>query len=182
MHQDERWQVYNENGSLRSQPILASQAHQPGTQPVLLGIVCVWLYRRTPGGIEVLFQKRSPYVSRNQNKWDTSGGGHIDFGEDLLDAAARELHEEVGATADKSKLQFLFTRNDGHRVASVFLYDYTDQPNSEADFHFDDQEVSEVRWVPLSDLPEFWCENAKRSLATDFVHRYCLMEKLNSLQ
>ncbi len=200
MHGEERWQVYQLNGDpIAGLEISSSEAHTErrdsgeayeseqssasSNQPVLYGVACTWLYRKSENGdIELLFQKRSPYVDRNANKWDVSGGGHINSGEDILTAAVRELREEIGASVDASELEYLFSRNDGRRIAYVFLCDYTNHPNSESDFHFDDQEVSAVRWIPLPDLPDFWQREAKRPLATDFVHYQCLMERLNKLR
>ncbi len=184
MHEGERWQEYYRNGSpIPGGTISPFDAHTGvDNSDYVYAVACVWLYRRNNGIIEVLFQKRSPYVDRNANKWDTSSGGHVNDGEEILVAAVRELREEIGATADASELEFLFSRNDGRRIAYVFLCDYSSHPNAEVDFHFDDQEVSEVRWVPLPKVPNYWCSQAKRPLATDFIHYQCLMEKLSSLK
>ncbi len=44
---------------------------------------------------QIFLQKRSNTKIVQPNKWDTSVGGHVDFGETILEAAARELNEEL---------------------------------------------------------------------------------------
>ncbi len=43
-------------------------------------------------------QRRAPHKDVDPDLWDTSAAGHVDRGEDYLDAARRELHEELGLT------------------------------------------------------------------------------------
>ena len=45
---------------------------------------------------ELLLQKRSIRKDVAPGKWDTSVGGHINPGEDVLAAALREMEEELG--------------------------------------------------------------------------------------
>lgn len=45
---------------------------------------------------EILLQKRSIWKDRNPGRWDSSAAGHVDSGECYLEAAQRELREELG--------------------------------------------------------------------------------------
>lgn len=45
---------------------------------------------------EILLQKRSIWKDRNPGRWDSSAAGHVDSGENYLEAATRELSEELG--------------------------------------------------------------------------------------
>ncbi len=44
----------------------------------------------------IYLQRRSPHKDVDADLWDTSAAGHVDRGEDYLDAARRELNEELG--------------------------------------------------------------------------------------
>lgn len=48
---------------------------------------------------ELLLQKRSIWKDRNPGRWDSSAAGHVDSGENYLEAAQRELREELGIEA-----------------------------------------------------------------------------------
>jgi isopentenyldiphosphate isomerase len=48
-----------------------------------------------PGG-DLLLQKRSMSKDIQPGRWDTSVGGHLDPGESYLEAARREMEEELG--------------------------------------------------------------------------------------
>ena len=45
---------------------------------------------------ELFLQKRSMWKDRNPGLWDSSAAGHVDSGENYLQAARRELQEELG--------------------------------------------------------------------------------------
>ena len=46
----------------------------------------------------------------------------------------------------------------------------------EEDFHFNDEEVSEVRWVPFSQTDEFRKKYAKDSLKGEYLTFDCIRE------
>lgn len=63
----------------------------------------------------ILLQKRSMSKDIQPGKWDTAVGGHLDPGENYLQAAVREMSEELGVEAPADQLELLFdsrTRND----------------------------------------------------------------------
>jgi 16S rRNA (adenine1518-N6/adenine1519-N6)-dimethyltransferase len=45
---------------------------------------------------ELFLQKRSMWKDRNPGLWDSSAAGHVDSGENYIQAAHRELQEELG--------------------------------------------------------------------------------------
>lgn len=57
----------------------------------------VHLHIFAPDG-SILLQKRSDDKDIQPGKWDTSVGGHVDFGETIEDALRREASEELGVT------------------------------------------------------------------------------------
>jgi len=50
---------------------------------------------------DLLLQKRSIWKDRNPGRWDSSAAGHVDSGETYLEAARRELGEELGIEAPR---------------------------------------------------------------------------------
>lgn len=169
------YQEYSLNGEpLKNGGYSCEKDNPPFGTPTRLGGSCVWLFRRTDNGIEILSQKRAPHID-NGGKWDVSAAGHIDYGETPLEAAVRETREEIGVEVLPEKLIHILTlpvfpTTDEHKLRNMvnyhYLYDWTGQPD---DFHFDDNEVSEVRWIPLSEFDNFVKNNLKPNLRNDYL-------------
>lgn len=168
MHHDEMWQVYAENGEPIPGVGWDSALNNPEEtgNSAIVGVAVVFLFRKTDAGeIELLWQRRSAEIDRFPGDYDISAGGHINLGESLTAAAVRETREEIGAVILPEELHFVtmrpFNRN---RFAWVYAVDWTGKPE---EFHFDDHEVSEVRWVPLAETKEFREKFAKKPLKKD---------------
>ena len=180
-HGNERWQEYAKNGE-----VLKTDGRDPSLgNPELdeenyVSSSLIWLYRQTENGLEVLFQKRSPFVDRHPNLWDIAAGGHIDLGETPLEAAVREAREEIGAniSAEKLRLAIAFRSPKKGLFLNEYLYDWTGEEDT---FHFDDQEVSEVKWIPLADFDSFLDEYAKPPLKDDLIVRLAIKERLAAI-
>lgn len=171
MHAGELWQEFDKTGER-----LATAGREPAlgnpksSESIYVGGALVWLFRKTTTGLEVLFQKRSSKVDRNAGKWDVSAGGHINVGESVIDAAIREAREEIGATIsrDRLKLAVVTSSFSANLIMYEFICDYTDQPNN---FRFNDEEVSEVKWVSISEFDNFIDQYAKDPLKEDIEIR-----------
>lgn len=171
MHHDELWQEYSLNGTRLNNGGRSSALDNPTPDDgVTLGIVLVWLYRRTDDGPELLFQQRAPQVN-NGGLWDVSAGGHINYREPTLDAAIRECREEIGATLTPDDLQLGYVDYVPTRFRHYYFCDWTGHPDK---FHFDDHEVSAVRWVRLSELDTFIDQYAKPSIRNSQLTRHLL--------
>ena len=117
------------------------------------------------GKLEFLWQKRAEGISRFPGYYDISAGGHVNLGETIIEAAIRETREEIGAEIEAKDLQFAFKKSfNKNRFAWIFMVDWTGKAD---DFHFDDQEVSEVKWVPYVEMEEFRKKFAKPPLVRD---------------
>lgn len=167
MHTDEMWQLYYPNG----EPIVGlgwdsarDNPEPPDTE--IVGVAVVFVFRVSDEGVlELLWQKRSKGVSRYPGFYDISAGGHINLGESLVEAAVREAREEIGALITASDLGFVTMRGfNKNRFAWIYAVDWTGRPE---DFHFNDQEVEEVRWVPFDLTSDFVQKYAKPSLKND---------------
>lgn len=167
MHKDEMWQLFYSNGepikgegwdSARDNP------EEPDTE--IVGVAVVFVFRVNKEGVlELLWQKRSEGVSRFPGFYDISAGGHINLGETLVQAAVREAREEIGAEILGTDLNFVTMRGfNKNRFAWVYAVDWSERAE---EFHFDDKEVEEVRWVPFDLTTDFKEKYAKPSLKKD---------------
>ena len=66
----------------------------------------VWIV--TPDD-RILLQRRSVRKENNPGLWDVSAAGHISAGEDVLDSALREVHEELGLVLRRDELHHVAT-------------------------------------------------------------------------
>lgn len=166
MHHNEKWQEFYQDGERIMNGGRSPKNGTPkfGEENVWVGTTIVWLYRRTRRGVELLFQKRSSYVDRFPNKWDISAGGHVNYGESVAEAAIRETREEIGVEIDKEELKYSFSlaaSNDYNIFIHAYFCDWTGR---EDDFCFDDEEVSDTKWVSLEDFDDFVEKNTKEAL------------------
>ena len=58
---------------------------------------------------EILVQKRSPKKETFPNLWAISVAGHVRSGETSIEAAIREIKEEIGKKVTEEDLIYLFT-------------------------------------------------------------------------
>ena len=98
--------ICDENGIPTGKTVSREQAHREG---ILHRTAHVWIARKTPGGHEVLLQKRSLDKESYPGLWDTSSAGHIPAGEEPLPSALREMKEELGIAAAPEDLHFAGT-------------------------------------------------------------------------
>ena len=166
MYHDEIWQLYKKNG----EPIPGAgweptKDNPTGDDDEIVGVAIVFLYRKSPEGLELLWQRRSDSISRFPGYYDISAGGHVNLGESVVEGAIREAREEIGAEIAPEDLEFAFTRPfNMNRFTWIYFVDWTGR---EENFHFDDNEVSEVKWVKYEDTTDFRKRFAKPSLAED---------------
>lgn len=150
MHDDELWQVFADNGT----PIPGKGALREefdADKSLAMGNAHVWFWRATNDGVEVMLQKRGP-TKRRPGWYHISAAGHINIGETALQAAAREVKEELGLDIDPHRLYFVqatrvFPRAP-HDIANVFLYRYR---GDEKLAHLDG-EVESVEWRSLENF------------------------------
>lgn len=103
---------------------------------------------------ELLLQKRSASKKSHPNCWDISGAGHIKAGESVFDGAIRELKEELGVVANENDLQYIATIKSTKNPKNMeFAYVYLLNCNKKIEeYIFEDNEVSEVKYVYYKDL------------------------------
>lgn len=100
---EEFFDILDENGKKTGQVCPRSIVHKNG---YFHATVHVWVVNESGN---VLLQKRSMQKDTHPGLWDISCAGHLSAGDTPLDAAVRELNEELGITIDTpSRFQFLF--------------------------------------------------------------------------
>ncbi len=71
---------------------------------------------------DLYLQKRSPSKDQYPEHWDTSAAGHTDPGESALEAAQRELEEELGLKVPlKEILQYPASQETGWEFVTLFM-------------------------------------------------------------
>lgn len=105
----------------------------------------------------MLLQKRADTMFMNPGKWDNSCSGHVDAGESWLEAAKRELAEEIGLKnvnlTEWQRYTYESHETDG-RVLRRFNVLYRTIVPADTAFTIQPEEVSEVRWFSQDELQD----------------------------
>ncbi len=108
---------------------------------------------------QILVQKRSANKSAYPSLWDISVAGHVSSGETSLEAAKKEVREEVGIELPDQAFTFLATLKQPRTIHNKDFIDdeFNDVYIAACDADISDltielKEVEEVRWL---ELPEF---------------------------
>jgi len=108
---------------------------------------------------KVLLGKRHPDPQKADSELHGEGtwtmpGGKLDFGEELKEAAGREVFEETGIRLDGARLKMISVTGDvakdAHFITIGFLYK---DPEQEPGV-MEPDEIIEWRWFDLNDLPD----------------------------
>ncbi|HET8737567.1 MAG TPA: NUDIX domain-containing protein [Pricia sp.] len=96
---DELVDILDSEGNLTGKTALTSEAHRNGWfHPT----IHVWFY--TTDG-RILIQQRAKNKDTHPLLWDVSVAGHVGAGEEVENAAVREVREEIGIDIVKEQLQ-----------------------------------------------------------------------------
>lgn len=114
----------------------------------------VYIVVQRPDDGAVLAHKRADWKDVYPGAWDLAFGGLCDPGESWEEAGHRELMEEAGieaALVDRGSMSY---ETDEFKLIG-WLYEAT----SSGPFVFNDGEVTDTQWVPMSELAGFVADN-----------------------
>ncbi|MBR4078736.1 MAG: NUDIX domain-containing protein [Christensenellaceae bacterium] len=109
----ELFEILKQNGKPTGRLKPRGEVHRDGD---LHGSIHVWVL----DGNEVLLQKRSADKDVFPGYIDASCTGHIDPGETPVEAALRELSEELGICAEEKDLRFILRQRVTNRIPPLF--------------------------------------------------------------
>ena len=97
---------------------------------------------------EVYLQKRPEWKDIQPGKWDTSVGGHVDYGENIPTALRREVKEELGITDYEPKeiAHYIYDSRKEREMVYVYSTVY-DKP-----IHPDAVELSDGRFWSVQEI------------------------------
>ena len=100
-------------------------------------------------------QKRSMTKDLLPGYWDTAVGGHVSYGESILEALYRETSEELGLTAFNPVALEAYIWQTERDNEYVFVHAMVGHP----ELHPDAAEVSEGRWWTFEELDRAMGQN-----------------------
>jgi isopentenyldiphosphate isomerase len=139
---DEILEVVDNNGKVQ---MLAKRSEIHGNPSLIHRVVHVLVFDKED---RLLLQKRSQNKDIAPGKWDTSVGGHVNPMEDILDAAKREMKEELGIT--ECELCFLYSYLFSNHIESELVSTFSCEYNSK--FFFNKEEIEEIAFWDIKKI------------------------------
>ncbi|MDR3061365.1 MAG: NUDIX domain-containing protein [Dysgonamonadaceae bacterium] len=141
---DEVFPLVNKNGQVIGRA-LRSECHN-GSK-LLHPVIHLHIFNNKG---ELFLQKRSEKKDIQPGKWDTSVGGHIDFGESVENALKREAREELGII--RFDPVFLRKYVFESEVEKELVYSY--KTTYEGDIRIDESEVTEGQFWTMEKIKD----------------------------
>ena len=114
---EEMIDVLDENGTKTGEVLSRKEVHKQGLWHKIIAIAIIDENNR------ILMQQRSFTKDTNPGQWDISAAGHVSAGQTPLEAAVREINEEVGIEIEEKDLDYILT----YKKESYVREDYKDK-------------------------------------------------------
>lgn len=150
---EERLEVVNESGEV-IRLALRSEIH--GNPSLMHRVVHVLVFNKE--GL-LLLQKRSLKKDVAPGKWDTSVGGHVGIGEELVVSARREMEEELGISDCEIEYLYSYIHSNPYETEHVTTY----RCMYSGDIRCDLDEIAEAGFWNLREIRD----NLKKGIFSD---------------
>jgi isopentenyldiphosphate isomerase len=144
---------------------LAARSELHGNPSLIHRVVHILVFN-TEGAL--LLQKRSATKDVAPGKWDTSVGGHVNPGEELIDAAKREMEEELGIS--DAPLDFLYSHFFSNHVESELVSSFACIYDGEINYNRD--EIEQVAFWDLNKIKANLGKNVFSGQFEEEIARY----------
>ena len=148
----EKWDLYTRDGLLTNKKMIRGDEIPDG---LYHRVVHIWI--RNNNG-KYLINQRSEECSQNKYMWECVGGSVIS-GEQSIDAAVREVKEEVGLEIEPATLRLAKTiirdKVKGKRyndILDVFVCEYNSDDSPIDLTHATTNEVCDTRWLDFEQI------------------------------
>ena len=172
--------VLDKNGNKTGEVRSKADIHKEG---LWHQTVHIWLLNSKG---EILLQRRAKNKVDFPDVWDISVGGHIPSGEEPIDAAVREVKEEIGLDISPESLKFIgrvtqeHIQNNGmylnNEFVNIYLLIKTDIDDINK-LQLQKEEVQELRWIPMQELKQ-WVDQNRPDLYPHENEYKLIFEKL----
>ena len=159
MESEEHLDIVNYKGEVIGRA-LRSEVH--GNPSMVHKVVHVLVFNRQG---DILLQKRSQNKDVAPGRWDTSVGGHVGVGEDLISSSKREMHEELGIAGHKPEYLYSYIHSNTYETELVTTY----RCIHDGHFSFNREEIDEIKFWNAAEIKEAL---GKRILSDNFEHEF----------
>ena len=123
------------------------------------------LLKYESGKAKVLLQRRQN-TGFMDGKWDLSCSGHVEHGESMKVAAAREAEEELGVTVLPESLDFfvLIHKREKERDLTYYNAYFVCKEFAGDPYIAEPEKCSELKWFDLDSLPDDLINDRKEAL------------------
>lgn len=142
MEPEERLEIVNYKGEVIGH---ASRSEIHGNPSMTHRVVHVLVFNSKG---EILLQKRSQKKDVAPGKWDTSVGGHVAIGENLICSSRREMYEELGVEGHEPEYLYSYTHSNVYETELVTTYRCLIEEN----FSFAREEIDEIRFWNFDEI------------------------------
>lgn len=122
---------------------------------------CAFIHTRIDGVPHVFMAKRAATKKFLPGVFELPGG-HVDFGEDMVDGLKREIMEEFGMQINVGEPFGCFTYiNEVKRSHSIEVVYFAEMVDDREQILLYPADHSEYRWVSLETITEIYTENKR---------------------